>query len=111
MDDVRIAVVGIGATGTVLAAALLSRHPDTMCVPWKTNTVYAEPQFLSAERYFLNVAERWTAISITSASVIAAPFFCMRITVASNSPLFFFSSAPFRFNSKNGSFPEAFRFV
>ena len=32
MDDFRIAVVGIGATGAVLAAALLSRNPDTILV-------------------------------------------------------------------------------
>jgi len=32
MDDLRIAVVGIGATGAVLAAALLSRDPDTILV-------------------------------------------------------------------------------
>ncbi|MCK9364346.1 MAG: 2-dehydropantoate 2-reductase [Syntrophales bacterium] len=32
MDDFRIAVVGIGATGTVLAAALLSQNPDTVLV-------------------------------------------------------------------------------
>ena len=32
MDDLRIAVVGIGATGAVLAAALLSQHPETILV-------------------------------------------------------------------------------
>ena len=32
MDDFRIAVVGIGATGAVLAAALLKQDPDTMLV-------------------------------------------------------------------------------
>jgi 2-dehydropantoate 2-reductase len=32
MDDLRIAVVGIGATGAVLAAALLKQDPDTMMV-------------------------------------------------------------------------------
>jgi 2-dehydropantoate 2-reductase len=32
MDDLRMAVVGIGATGAVLAAALLSRNPDVMLV-------------------------------------------------------------------------------
>ena len=32
MDDLRIAVVGIGATGAVLAAALLKQNPDTMLV-------------------------------------------------------------------------------
>jgi 2-dehydropantoate 2-reductase len=32
MDPHRIAVVGIGATGAVLAAALLSRNPETMLV-------------------------------------------------------------------------------
>jgi 2-dehydropantoate 2-reductase len=32
MDDLRIAVVGIGATGAVLAAALLKSHPDTILV-------------------------------------------------------------------------------
>jgi len=32
MDDLRIAVVGIGATGAVLAAALLKQDPDTMLV-------------------------------------------------------------------------------
>ncbi|MEW6529277.1 MAG: 2-dehydropantoate 2-reductase [Thermodesulfobacteriota bacterium] len=32
MDDLRIAVVGIGATGAVLAAALLKQDPDIMLV-------------------------------------------------------------------------------
>jgi 2-dehydropantoate 2-reductase len=32
MDDFRIAVVGVGATGAVLAAALLSRNADTVLV-------------------------------------------------------------------------------
>jgi 2-dehydropantoate 2-reductase len=32
MDDLRIAVVGIGATGAVLAAALLRQDPETMLV-------------------------------------------------------------------------------
>ncbi|MGD9229035.1 MAG: 2-dehydropantoate 2-reductase N-terminal domain-containing protein, partial [Desulfobacterales bacterium] len=32
MQDNRMAVVGIGATGTVLAAALLSRYPDTFLI-------------------------------------------------------------------------------
>jgi 2-dehydropantoate 2-reductase len=32
MQDSRMAVVGIGATGTVLAAALLSRYPDTLLI-------------------------------------------------------------------------------
>jgi 2-dehydropantoate 2-reductase len=32
MDDLRMAVVGIGATGAVLAAALLSRNPEVMLV-------------------------------------------------------------------------------
>jgi 2-dehydropantoate 2-reductase len=32
MTQDRMAVVGIGATGTVLAAALLSKHPDTFLV-------------------------------------------------------------------------------
>jgi ketopantoate reductase len=32
MQNHRMAVVGIGATGTVLAAALLSRYPDTMLI-------------------------------------------------------------------------------
>ncbi|MFH1116492.1 MAG: 2-dehydropantoate 2-reductase [Pseudomonadota bacterium] len=32
MDDLRIAVVGVGATGTVLAAALLSQDRETMLV-------------------------------------------------------------------------------
>jgi 2-dehydropantoate 2-reductase len=32
MKDHRMAVIGIGATGTVLAAALLSRYPDTMLI-------------------------------------------------------------------------------
>ncbi len=32
MEDLKIAVVGIGATGAVLAAALLSKNPDIMCV-------------------------------------------------------------------------------
>ena len=32
MEDMRIAVIGIGATGGVLAAALLSRNPETVLV-------------------------------------------------------------------------------
>jgi len=32
MQDYRMAVIGIGATGTVLAAALLSRYPDTFLI-------------------------------------------------------------------------------
>lgn len=32
MDDLRIAVIGVGATGAVLSAALLDRHPETMLV-------------------------------------------------------------------------------
>ena len=32
MNDLRIAVVGIGATGAVLAAALLQPDPETMLV-------------------------------------------------------------------------------
>ena len=32
MDDLRIAVVGIGATGAVLAAALLKQNPETILV-------------------------------------------------------------------------------
>jgi 2-dehydropantoate 2-reductase len=32
MDDLRIAVVGVGATGAVLAAALLNHHPETTLV-------------------------------------------------------------------------------
>ncbi len=32
MNDLRIAVVGVGATGSVLAAALLSKEPDTILV-------------------------------------------------------------------------------
>jgi len=32
MDDLRPAVVGIGATGAVLAAALLKQHPETVLV-------------------------------------------------------------------------------
>ncbi|OGP96971.1 MAG: hypothetical protein A2Z39_01705 [Deltaproteobacteria bacterium RBG_19FT_COMBO_46_9] len=32
MGDLRFAIVGIGATGTVLAAALLSRDPETLLV-------------------------------------------------------------------------------
>lgn len=32
MSDVRFAVIGIGATGAVLAAALLKKHPDTILV-------------------------------------------------------------------------------
>jgi 2-dehydropantoate 2-reductase len=32
MQDYRMAVIGIGATGTVLAAALLSRYPDTLLI-------------------------------------------------------------------------------
>jgi 2-dehydropantoate 2-reductase len=38
MQDSQIAVVGIGATGTVLAAALLSKHPDTILVGRSANT-------------------------------------------------------------------------
>ena len=36
MTNLRIAVIGIGATGTVLAAALLKNNPDTICVGTKT---------------------------------------------------------------------------
>ena len=32
MKDLRIAVVGIGATGSVLAAAMLSKDPDTILI-------------------------------------------------------------------------------
>lgn len=32
MEDPRLAVVGLGATGTILAAALLSRRPETVLV-------------------------------------------------------------------------------
>lgn len=32
MEDVRIAVVGVGATGTVLAAALITKDPQTIPV-------------------------------------------------------------------------------
>jgi 2-dehydropantoate 2-reductase len=32
MEDLKIAVVGIGATGAVLAASLLSKNPDVICV-------------------------------------------------------------------------------
>jgi 2-dehydropantoate 2-reductase len=32
MQDYRMAVVGIGATGTVLAGALLSKHPETFLI-------------------------------------------------------------------------------
>ena len=32
MQQNKIAIVGIGATGTVLAAALLSKYPDTVLV-------------------------------------------------------------------------------
>jgi len=32
MDDYKVAVVGIGATGAVLAAALLGKYPDTVLV-------------------------------------------------------------------------------
>jgi 2-dehydropantoate 2-reductase len=35
MKDQRMAVVGIGATGTILAGALLSRHPETFLVEQK----------------------------------------------------------------------------
>lgn len=37
MQDSRMAVVGIGATGTVLAAALLSNYPDTFLIGRKPN--------------------------------------------------------------------------
>ena len=36
MDDPRIAVVGIGATGAVLAAALLARNPEALLVARRT---------------------------------------------------------------------------
>ena len=32
MEEIRSAVIGIGATGTVLAAALLNRNPETALV-------------------------------------------------------------------------------
>ena len=32
MKDLRIAVIGIGATGAILAAALLKQDPDTICI-------------------------------------------------------------------------------
>lgn len=32
MEDIRICIIGIGATGTVLAAALLSRYPESYLV-------------------------------------------------------------------------------
>ena len=32
MESLRMAVVGVGATGVVLAAALLNKHPETMLV-------------------------------------------------------------------------------
>ena len=32
MEDLKIAVVGVGATGAVLAASLLSENPETVCV-------------------------------------------------------------------------------
>ncbi|MBW2431774.1 MAG: hypothetical protein JRF56_22700, partial [Deltaproteobacteria bacterium] len=32
MQDNRIAVIGIGATGTVLAAVLLRKYPDTFLI-------------------------------------------------------------------------------
>jgi 2-dehydropantoate 2-reductase len=32
MEDLKIAVVGIGATGAVIAASLLSKNPDVLCV-------------------------------------------------------------------------------
>jgi 2-dehydropantoate 2-reductase len=35
MKDHRLAVVGIGATGTILAGALLSRHPETLLIVQK----------------------------------------------------------------------------
>ena len=38
MNDLRPAVVGIGATGTVLAGALLVRHPDTVLVAHNPNS-------------------------------------------------------------------------
>ncbi len=37
MQDSRMAVVGIGATGTVLAAVLLSKYPDTFLIGRKPN--------------------------------------------------------------------------
>lgn len=37
MNDLRIAVVGIGATGTVLAAALLSKKPGTILIAPRQN--------------------------------------------------------------------------
>ena len=38
MEDLRFAIVGIGATGTVLAAALLSRYPKTLLVGSRPET-------------------------------------------------------------------------
>ena len=32
MAKLRIAVLGVGATGSVLAAALLSKYPDTVLI-------------------------------------------------------------------------------
>jgi len=32
MNQCNMAVVGLGATGSVLAAALLGKYPDTICV-------------------------------------------------------------------------------
>ena len=32
MEDYRIAVVGVGATGAVIAAALISKKPETVIV-------------------------------------------------------------------------------
>jgi 2-dehydropantoate 2-reductase len=38
MQDSRMAVVGVGATGTVLAAALLSKNPDTFLIGRTANS-------------------------------------------------------------------------
>ncbi len=35
MEKLRIAVLGVGATGSVLAAALLSKYPDTVLIDRK----------------------------------------------------------------------------
>lgn len=43
MNDVRIALVGVGATGSVLAAALLSKKPETILV---TNRKYLRERLL-----------------------------------------------------------------
>ena len=67
MDDFRIAVVGIGATGAVLAAALLKQNPQTMLVDprpglgdelWRNGLVISgELEYRVPVRYFFERIE------------------------------------------------------